>query len=80
VNLSGQWIGFAMLEIDKTTTHPASIFCSRSLRLYYAGGFLVVGASLRPNSLLSVLVKVTRHLIVYTLESVGEALGEQPHL
>jgi len=35
---------------------------------------------LRPNSLLSVLVKDTRHLILYTLESVGEALGEQPHL
>jgi hypothetical protein len=35
---------------------------------------------LRPNSLLSVLVKDTRHLILYTLESVGEALGEPPHL
>jgi hypothetical protein len=45
-----------------------------------AGGFLVVGAVWHPNSLLSVLVKDTRHLIFYTLESVGEALGEQPHL
>src|SRR6266540_1849385 len=40
----------------------------------------VVGAMSRPNSLLSVLVKNTRHLIFDTLESVGEALGEQPHL
>ncbi len=32
------------------------------------------------NSLLSVLVRDTRHLILYTLESVNEALGEQPHL
>ena len=39
-----------------------------------------VGAILRPNSLLSVLVRGTRHLIFYTLKSVGEALGEQPHL
>jgi hypothetical protein len=37
-------------------------------------------ATLRPNRLLSVLVRETRHLIFYTLESVGEALGEQPHL
>jgi hypothetical protein len=39
VDLPGRWIGFAILEIDKTTTDPASIFCSRSLR-FYAGGFL----------------------------------------
>jgi hypothetical protein len=39
-----------------------------------------VGTVVRPNSLLSVLVRNTRHLIFYTLESVGEALGEQPHL
>lgn len=32
------------------------------------------------NSLLSVLARDTRHLILYTLKSVGEALGEQPHL
>jgi hypothetical protein len=28
VNLPGRWIGFAILEIGKTTIHPASIFCS----------------------------------------------------
>jgi len=39
VNLAGRWIGFAILEIGKTTRHPASIFCSRSLHLY-AGSFL----------------------------------------
>jgi hypothetical protein len=39
VNLPDVEIGFAILEIGKTTTHPASIFCSRSLRLC-AGGFL----------------------------------------
>lgn len=48
----------------------------------------VVGAILHPEQPsmvrgtepLSVLVRNTRHLIFYTLESVGEALGEQPHL
>jgi len=40
----------------------------------------VVGQWYTLNSLLSVLVKGTRHLIFYTLKSVGEALGEQPHL
>ena len=39
VNMPGRWIGFAIWEIGKATTHPASIFYSRSLRLY-AGGFL----------------------------------------
>ncbi len=28
VKLPGRWIGFAILEIGKTTIHPASIFCS----------------------------------------------------
>jgi hypothetical protein len=39
-----------------------------------------LGQSCTLNSLLSVLVKETRHLILYTLESAGEALSEQPHL
>src|SRR5574341_507463 len=68
-----------MLEIGKTTTDPASIFCSRSCVFTLAASW-GVGVILRPNSLLSVLVKDTRHLIFYTLESVGEAPGEQPHL
>ena len=28
VNVPGRWIGLAILEIGKTTIHPASIFCS----------------------------------------------------
>jgi hypothetical protein len=48
VNLPGRWIGFAILEIGKTTIHPASIFCSCSLRLY-AGGFLERWGNVAPE-------------------------------
>lgn len=48
VNLPGRWIGFAIYEIGKTTTHPASIFRSRSLRLC-AGGFLGRWGSVAPE-------------------------------
>lgn len=41
-------IGFVLLEIGKATKHPASILCSRSMRLY-AGSFLERWGNIAPE-------------------------------
>ena len=75
--VGGSVSSFGTLAKRRNSPLPSSVHDPCVLTL---AASWVVGALCTLNRLLSVLARETRHLILYTLESVGEALGEQPHL